>query len=218
MEIIGIIDYGSGNLHSVSKSFERISKEQKRNIKVTIINEAKELNLCDRIVLPGVGTFPDCKRGIDRIQGLEEELQIQILKKSKPFLGICVGMQLLANKGFELGETDGFGWIPGNVKKIPKSSSIKIPHMGWNIIHFNKKHKILENLEIINVDEQPHAYFVHSYYFELEDEENLIGYSKYGINIAALIAKDNIIGSQFHPEKSQKFGLSFINNFINWVP
>tara|TARA_Y100000996_G_C22424869_1_gene603049 strand:- start:230 stop:886 length:657 start_codon:yes stop_codon:yes gene_type:complete len=218
MEIIGIIDYGSGNLHSVSKSFERVSRDQRRNIKVTIIHEAKDLHLCDRIILPGVGTFPDCKRGIDRILGLKEELQIEILKKNKPFLGICVGMQLLANKGFEIEETQGFGWIPGNVKKIPKLSSIKIPHMGWNIIHFNKEHKILENLGGLNKDDKPHAYFVHSYHFELGDEKNLIGYSKYGVNIAALVAKDNIIGSQFHPEKSQKFGLSFINNFINWVP
>ena len=216
MEVIGIIDYGSGNLHSVTKAFETVANEIKKEIQILRINDAIDITQCDRIVLPGVGTFNDCKIGIEEVQNLRFELEKKIIKEACPYLGICVGMQLLADKGFEIKETDGFGWIPGNVKKIPFQKNIKIPHMGWNTINFNKEHELLKNIK--RDHNEMIAKFVHSYQFELESEDNLLGYCNYGSRITALVEKDNIIGCQFHPEKSQKVGLKFINNFVNWKP
>lgn len=216
MEIIGIIDYGSGNLHSVTKAFEAVANQIKKEIKVMRISDSKHVSMCDRIILPGVGTFNDCKIGIEEVDNLTFELEKKIIKEANPYLGICVGMQLLADKGFEGRETTGFGWISGHVEKIPIKKNIKIPHMGWNTVDFHKEHEILNNIQ--KDKREMIVYFVHSYQFELTSDTNLLGSCDYGSRITALIEKDNIIGCQFHPEKSQKAGLEFINNFINWYP
>lgn len=215
MEIIGIIDYGSGNIHSATKAFESVAKDLKKEIKIMRINNADDIKLCDRIVLPGVGAFKDCKVGLVKIDGLFPTLEKKILDEGAPFLGICVGMQLLADMGFEGEKTPGFGWIPGVVDRIPTRAGIKIPHMGWNTIKLNRAHNIFNGFED---NEETTVYFVHSYYFQVKRMENLLGYCEYGGEITAVIGKDNIIGCQFHPEKSQKIGLEFINNFINWSP
>lgn len=215
MEIIGIIDYGSGNIHSATKAFENVAKDLKKEIKILRIHNAADIKLCDRVVLPGVGAFKDCKAGLVNIDGLVPTLEKKILDEGAPFLGICVGMQLLADIGFEGETTPGFGWIPGVVDKIPTTAGLKIPHMGWNTIKFNRAHSIFSGLE--NKGETI-VYFVHSYYFQVKKMEDLLGICDYGSEITAVIGKDNIIGCQFHPEKSQKIGLKFIKNFINWSP
>tara|TARA_Y100001935_G_C17302768_1_gene510332 strand:- start:1639 stop:2286 length:648 start_codon:yes stop_codon:yes gene_type:complete len=215
MEIIGIIDYGSGNIHSATKAFEKVAKDLKKEIKVMRVNNAADIKRCDRIVLPGVGAFKDCKAGINNIEALLPTLEKKILDEGAPFLGICVGMQLLADEGFEGEQTAGFGWIPGLVDKIPAKMGLKIPHMGWNNIELKKAHSIFNELDN---NEEMIAYFVHSYYFQVKKIENLLGYCDYGSKITAIIGKDNIIGCQFHPEKSQKIGLKFIKSFMNWRP
>ncbi len=214
METIGIIDYGSGNIHSATKAFETAAKDINKEVRVIRVSKADSVMDCDRIVLPGVGSFGDCKTGIDQVDDLYQTINMKVKDYSTPFLGICVGMQLLADLGTEGGETKGFGWINGIVEKIPSKEGIKIPHMGWNEVHFNKDHKIIDSLR--NGQEGMVAYFVHSYHFQLKDEENLLGYCDYGSKITAIIEKNNIIGCQFHPEKSQKIGLKFIKNFLNW--
>jgi glutamine amidotransferase len=214
METIGIIDYGSGNIHSATKAFETAAKDINKEVRVIRVSKADCVIDCDRIVLPGVGSFGDCKTGIDQVNDLYQTISMKVKDYSTPFLGICVGMQLLADLGTEGGETKGFGWIKGTVEKIPSKEGIKIPHMGWNEIHFCKDHKIIDSLR--NVQEGMVAYFVHSYHFQLKDEKNLLGYCDYGSKITAIIEKNNIIGCQFHPEKSQKIGLKFIKNFLNW--
>lgn len=214
METIGIIDYGSGNIHSATKAFETAAKDINKEVRVIRVSKADCVIDCDRIVLPGVGSFGDCKTGIDQVDDLYQTINMKVKDYSTPFLGICVGMQLLADLGTEGGETKGFGWIKGTVEKIPSKGGIKIPHMGWNEVHFSKDHKIIDSLR--NVQEGMVAYFVHSYHFQLNDEENLLGYCDYGTKITAIIEKNNIIGCQFHPEKSQKIGLKFIKNFLNW--
>jgi glutamine amidotransferase len=214
METIGIIDYGSGNIHSATKAFETAAKDINKEVRVIRVSKADGVIDCDRIVLPGVGSFGDCKTGIDQVDDLYQTINMKVKDYSTPFLGICVGMQLLADLGTEGGETKGFGWINGIVEKIPSKEGIKIPHMGWNEVHFNKDHKIIDSLK--NGQEGMVAYFVHSYHFQLKDEKNLLGYCDYGSKITAIIEKNNIIGCQFHPEKSQKIGLKFIKNFLNW--
>ena len=179
-----------------------------------LLNKPEKNYNFSHIILPGVGSFGRIAENL-KVSGFYEYL-INNREKGNFILGICVGMQLLADKGFEIKETDGFGWIPGNVKKIPFQKNIKIPHMGWNTINFNKEHELLKNIK--RDHNEMIAYFVHSYQFELESEDNLLGYCNYGSRITALVEKDNIIGCQFHPEKSQKVGLKFINNFVNWKP
>ena len=215
MEIIGIIDYGSGNIHSATNAFETAVKDINKEIKIIRVNNSADIKTCDRIVLPGVGAFEDCKSGLNDVEGLLPSLEKKILDEGTPFLGICVGMQLLADQGFEGNKTAGFGWIPGVVNKIPSMPGLKIPHMGWNNIIFNRPHSIFNELDN---NEEITAYFVHSYYFQVKNIENLLGYCVYGNEITAVVGKDNIIGCQFHPEKSQKIGLKFIKNFINWSP
>jgi len=214
METIGIIDYGSGNIHSATKAFETAAKDINKEVRVIRVSKADRVMDCDRIVLPGVGSFGDCKTGIDQVDDLYQTINMKVKDYSTPFLGICVGMQLLADLGTEGSETKGFGWINGIVEKIPSKEGIKIPHMGWNEVHFFKDHKIIDSL--MNGQEGMVAYFFHSYHFQLKDEENLLGYCDYGSKITAIIEKNNIIGCQFHPEKSQKMGLKFIKNFLNW--
>ncbi|PPR28273.1 MAG: Imidazole glycerol phosphate synthase subunit HisH 1 [Alphaproteobacteria bacterium MarineAlpha9_Bin2] len=211
---VGIIDYGSGNIRSVSKSFERAAFELESKVKINVIRSAQELKNMDRIVLPGVGAFADCIKGIKNINSLYKTLNDMVLGKSVPFLGICVGMQLLANYSNEHGRHNGFGWIEGEVVPIiRKDNDIKIPHMGWNSIEILKKHQIFENIK--NGED---FYFVHSYNFNSKNKDYIYSETRYGGYITAVVIKNNIIGTQFHPEKSQIFGIQFIKNFLEWIP
>ena len=211
---IGIIDYGSGNIRSVSKSFERAASEIDNKIKINIIDNAKNLRKMDRLVLPGVGAFGDCMNNLRSIEFLNETLTEMVISDSVPFLGICVGMQLLANRSYEHGEHLGFGWISGEVVPIVRNKNfMKIPHMGWNSIKIIKNHSMLTNIK-----NEEDFYFVHSYKFNCSIKDFLYAKTFYGDPISAILIKDNIVGTQFHPEKSQTFGIQFIKNFIEWVP
>jgi imidazole glycerol-phosphate synthase subunit HisH len=203
-----IIDYGSGNLRSVAKAFEHASVEN-----VLVTNDPAELSSASHIVLPGVGAFADCKLGLQALPGMIEALNTQVIENKKPFLGICVGMQLMATLGREHGETAGFDWITGEVVEIaPSDATLKIPHMGWNALNFDPKaHPVLSGFEA-----GTHAYFVHSYYFAAANPDTVLARVDYGGPVTAMIGRDNIIGTQFHPEKSQHFGLAFIENFLKW--
>ena len=204
---IAIIDYGSGNLHSTLKSFEKMGNEVGR--KVILTHNPDELESASHIVLPGVGAFADCMNGLQK-SGMLEALEKQVLKNRKPFLGICVGMQLLAERAYEHGEHEGLGWIKGSVNRIDLSDkSLKIPHMGWNDLQIKQQHSLFNGIN--NGDD---VYFVHSYSMTCENENNVLATVDYGREIVAAIVNDNIMGTQFHPEKSQKFGLQIIKNFL----
>lgn len=208
-----IIDYGSGNLRSIAKSCERAAESLGETINVT--NRPEEVAKADRVILPGVGAFGDCAAGIRQIAGMRDALEEFVIKKGKPFLGVCVGMQLMANKGFEHGEHEGFGWIPGEVVPIqPKDASYKIPHMGWNELLVEQPgHPVLKG-----ITSGMHAYFVHSFHFACRDKHAILGTVGYGFPIVAALGRDNIVGTQFHPEKSQKTGLTLLTNFLTWRP
>jgi len=214
---ISIIDYGSGNLHSAAKALERAAREHGSTLAVKVTAEPEEVAKADRIVLPGVGAFADCKQGLARVPGMIEVLEEAVRKQGKPFLGICVGLQLMASRGLEHGVTPGLDWIEGEVRAItPANRALKIPHMGWNTLSVAREHALLDGIP--TGEEGLHAYFVHSYHFVPEDEAALVASTDYGGPITALIAKDNMAGTQFHPEKSQKLGLAFIANFLAWKP
>ncbi len=214
---VAIIDYGSGNLHSAAKAFERAAREEgsKLDIKVTTVPE--DVLAADRVVLPGVGAFADCKAGLAAIPGMIAALDEAVQEKGKPFLGICVGLQLLAALGLEHGVTPGLGWIEGEVRAIaPRDPSLKIPHMGWNTLRLARDHALLDG--IATGDAGLHAYFVHSYHLVPEETGDLVATTDYGGAVTAFVARDNMAGSQFHPEKSQKLGLALIANFLKWKP
>ncbi len=237
--ICAIIDYGSGNLHSAVKSFERAAIESGANTKITLTNDPSTIKAADRIVLPGVGAYADCLNGLEAIEGLRETLEEAVIQNAKPFFGICVGMQLMSTEGHEHKITQGLNWIPGKVVSIsPANPTLKIPHMGWNTLKVNNEGRNAEANGGLNeratVDGQScfhpvlkdiklgpkglHAYFVHSYHYEVENPAHRLLTTDYGSKITAMIARDNIIGTQFHPEKSQKLGLKLIANFLNWRP
>ena len=208
---IAIINYGSGNLHSALKSFEAVASDFK-NVSIKLTSSYKEVLSADKIVLPGVGSFAFCKLNLLENKDVHNALCDQVLEKKKPFLGICVGMQLLATEGNEGQRNNkGLDWISGEVKKIVVDQKFKIPHMGWNSLSFKKSHPLFKN---INVDD--HFYFVHSYEFKAFSEDEVIATTDHSKKIVAAIAKDNIVGLQFHPEKSQIQGLKIIKNFIKW--
>jgi len=213
--LVAIVDYGSGNLRSAAKAFERVVAEQGLGARVAVTADAATVAAADRIVLPGVGAFADCKAGLDRLPGMVAALEDAVLARRRPFLGICVGMQLLATTGREHGTHAGLGWIPGEVLPItPADPGLKVPHMGWNELAWVPGgHPLLDDLP-----ENPHAYFVHSYRFACADRTHLLARVDYGGPIAALIGRDNIAGTQFHPEKSQATGLRVIANFLRWAP
>jgi glutamine amidotransferase len=214
---VAVIDYGSGNLHSAAKALERASRESGINVKILVTNEPDDVRRAERIVLPGVGAFADCKSGLDAVSGMVAALNEAVLKKGKPFFGICVGMQLLAERGLEHGVSSGLGWLRGEVDRItPSDSSLKIPHMGWNTLRMKRKHALLNGIEL--GDRGQHAYFVHSYHFKPKDNADLVAEADYAGAITAMVARDNIAGSQFHPEKSQKLGLALLANFLRWKP
>jgi imidazole glycerol-phosphate synthase subunit HisH len=227
---VAVIDYGSGNLHSAAKALERASFDQSlfRTIwrglclkrpyeKIVLTNDPDQVSKADRIVLPGVGAFADCKNGLDAIPGMIPALTEAVLKRGQPFLGICVGMQLLADKGLEKGETQGLGWIKGVVDRIaPSNPALKIPHMGWNSLIQRKQHPLLNGIRTGESGQD--AYFVHSYQLAPENVDDLVADTEYGGPITAIVAHDNIAGTQFHPEKSQKLGLALLANFLRWKP
>ena len=211
---VAIIDYGSGNLRSATKAFEQaVSELGGGTIKLT--NDPDGLKTFSHIVLPGVGAFSDCMTRLSATDGLIESLQEQVFIKAKPFLGICVGMQLMADIGREHGETDGLGWVPGEVISIsPPNRNIKVPHMGWNDLQIiDSTHPLLQDLP-----EGAHTYFVHSYHFVTKNERHVLATVNYGKPLTAVVGRDNLIGTQFHPEKSQRTGLRIIKNFLGWRP
>ena len=214
---LAIIDYDSGNLHSAAKAFERAAREQGSKLAVKVTADPEVALSAERIVLPGVGAFADCRQGLERVPGMIEALDEAVQKRGKPFLGICVGLQLMAERGLEHRLTPGLGWIEGEVRAIePCDPSLKIPHMGWNTLKMARMHALFEGIS--TGERGLNAYFVHSYHLVPADRRALVASSDYGGEITAFVAKDNMAGSQFHPEKSQKLGLALIANFLRWKP
>jgi glutamine amidotransferase len=213
---VAIIDYGSGNLHSAAKAFERAAREHGAGEAVVVTSDPDVVRKAERIVLPGVGAFRDCRDGLKAVPGMWVTVEEEVAR-GKPFYGICVGMQLLASRGLEHGETQGFGWIPGDVTLIkPKDPGLKIPHMGWNTLNRQRPHALLDGLDL--GPEGLHGYFVHSYHMVTRDPADVVATTEYGGPVSAFVARDNIAGSQFHPEKSQALGLALIANFLAWRP
>ena len=207
---IAIIDYETGNLKSVSKALELASNNVLKKSNIEIINSAKDLNNFDKVVLPGQGSFKQCFQSLNSIHGILDGLTDFVIVKKKPILGICVGMQLFANFGDEDGGSDGLGWIEGKVKKISlKDLSLKLPHMGWNNIKISSHSKLLSG-----VNNDSHFYFVHSYSYEVDEKKYVSATTNYSIEIASAIEKENIFGTQFHPEKSQANGIKILENFV----
>jgi glutamine amidotransferase len=212
-----IIDYGSGNLHSAQKAFEKAAHNAGISKKVLVTAEPDAILAADHIVLPGVGAFGDCKTGLVNSTGLIEALEEAVRRKGRPFLGICVGMQLLAERGLEHGIHEGLGWLAGEVRAIaPNDPSLKIPHMGWNTLDISREHALLQ--DIPTGENGLHAYFVHSYHFVPTSGDDVVATCDYGGPVVAMVGRDNIAGTQFHPEKSQKLGLALIANFLRWSP
>ena len=212
---VAIVDYGSGNLRSAAKAFERAGRDAGEAIVVTA--DPAVVARAERIVLPGVGAFADCRRGLDAIQGMVEVLDEQVRRGGKPFLGICVGCQLMAERGLEKETTAGLGWIKGDVVEIaPDDPRLKIPHMGWNDLQLRREHPLLAGIPTGagGLD----AYFVHSFHISPRDETDVVATTDYGGPITAIVARDNLAGTQFHPEKSQALGLALIANFLRWRP
>lgn len=210
---VAIIDYGSGNLRSAAKAFESLADEP-----IVVTDDPAIVARADRIVLPGVGAFADCRAGLLRLDGMMAALNDAVMTRGRPFLGICVGMQLMATRGLEHGQYDGFDWIPGNVVAIePNDPHLKIPHMGWNDLTVTRSHPVLAGLGAVG-ETDPHCYFVHGYHFVPDDPAHVLATVAYGGTLIAAVGRDNMIGTQFHPEKSQAAGLRLIANFLAWTP
>jgi glutamine amidotransferase len=214
---VAIVDYGSGNLHSAAKAFERAARESGRDQSILVTSDPDAVRRADRVVLPGVGAFADCRRGLDAVGGMVEALEETVRRKARPFLGICVGMQLMAERGREYEVVDGLGWIPGEVDRIaPTDPDLKIPHMGWNTLDALRPHPLLEG--IATGPQGLHAYFVHSFHLNAANRDCLVAQADYGGPVTAMVARANCAGTQFHPEKSQRLGLALIANFLKWAP
>jgi imidazole glycerol-phosphate synthase subunit HisH len=217
MQRLVIIDYGSGNLHSAAKAFERAARESEADVAIAVTSDPADVAAADRIVLPGVGAFADCKAGLDAVPGMREAVEASVRGNGRPFLGICVGAQLMAERGLEFRVTPGFGWIKGDVKPIePADPQLKIPHMGWNTLAVVNDHPLLAGIE--TGPQGLHAYFVHSFHLATPDRAALVAQADYGGPVTAMVGRDNIAGTQFHPEKSQTLGLRLIANFLKWRP
>lgn len=215
--LVTIIDYGSGNLRSAAKAFERAALEAGTDARILVTGNPEDVRGADRVVLPGVGAFGDCRAGLDAIPGMIETLEDVVRRDARPFLGICVGMQLMATRGLEHGVHKGFGWIEGDVTLMkPLDPELKIPHMGWNTITALRPHALLDGIP--TGDTGLHAYFVHSYSLVAAHEEDVVARADYGGPVTAMVAKENMAGTQFHPEKSQALGLALIGNFLKWRP
>ncbi|MGB8577046.1 MAG: imidazole glycerol phosphate synthase subunit HisH [Pseudolabrys sp.] len=214
---VAIVDYGSGNLHSAAKAFERAARDSGHEQPIVVTSDPDAVSRADRVVLPGVGAFADCRRGLDEIAGMVDALEQSVRQKGRPFFGICVGMQLLAERGREYQVTPGLGWIAGEVDRIaPSNPELKIPHMGWNTLNVIKPHPLLEGIP--TGANGLHAYFVHSYELKPSQRGDLVAQADYGGPLTAIVGRDNMIGTQFHPEKSQRLGLALIRNFLKWQP
>jgi imidazole glycerol-phosphate synthase subunit HisH len=211
---VAIIDYGSGNLHSAAKAFERAARDNALAAEICVTSDVGEIERADRIVLPGVGAFRDCLAGVAPFR---EVLERQVIGRGRPFLGICVGLQLMASFGHEHETAAGFGWIKGDVRLIaPQDVSLKIPHMGWNTLDAARPHPVFKDIAL--GDAGLHAYFVHSYHLEPAEPADVLATTDYGGAVFAAVARDNYAGVQFHPEKSQALGLALIANFLRWKP
>jgi imidazole glycerol-phosphate synthase subunit HisH len=214
---VAIVDYGSGNLHSAAKAFERAAQQAGLDQPIVVTRDPGVVAAAERVVLPGVGAFADCRRGLDAVDGMVAALEEAVRRRGRPFFGICVGMQLLAERGREYEVSEGLGWIAGEVDRItPNDPNLKIPHMGWNTLNVSRPHKLIEGLAL--GPQGRHAYFVHSYQLNPVDRSDLVADADYGGPVTAIVARDNIVGTQFHPEKSQKLGLALIANFLQWKP
>lgn len=213
---IAIVDYGAGNLRSASKAFERAARSLDADLQIVVTSEPEAVRRADRIVLPGVGAFEDCMAGLTAVRGMRDALEERVIKGGVPFLGICVGMQLMATEGREKGVWPGLGWIPGAVTRLEPTGGLKIPHMGWNTLRFTQPHKLLAGIP--DGDDGLHAYFVHSYHLAVDDPSQLYATAEYGQAVTACVGRDNLFGTQFHPEKSQTLGLKLIENFLGWTP
>jgi glutamine amidotransferase len=214
---VAIVDYGSGNLHSAAKAFERAAREAGLAARINVTSDPEQVARADRIVLPGVGAFADCRRGLAAVGGMVEALHETVREGARPFLGICVGMQLMAERGCEYEVTEGLGWIKGDVTRIrPSDADLKIPHMGWNTLNQCRPHPLLDGIAL--GPEGLHAYFVHSYHLSASEPSDLVADAEYGGPVTAVVASDTAVGTQFHPEKSQRLGLRLIANFLRWNP
>jgi imidazole glycerol-phosphate synthase subunit HisH len=209
-----IVDYGSGNLRSAAKAFERAAAESGIATTIKVSGDAEDVRGAERIVLPGVGAFADCRRGLAAVPGMEAALDEAVRRKGRPFFGICVGMQLMAERGREFAVTEGLGWLRGEVAAIkPADPDLKVPHMGWNELELRGAHPVLAGLA-----DGTHVYFVHSYGIGGADPDDVLATAEYGGKLTAMVARDNLVGTQFHPEKSQAAGLAMIANFLRWRP
>ncbi|MBZ9755213.1 imidazole glycerol phosphate synthase subunit HisH [Mesorhizobium sp. ESP6-5] len=214
---VAIIDYGSGNLRSATKAFERAARETGIAAEIDLTADADRVRTADRIVLPGVGAYADCAAGLRAVDGMWEAVEDVAIAKGRPFLGICVGMQLMSERGLEKTVTNGFGWISGDVKEItPSDPALKIPQIGWNTIELRHKHPLFSGIPTGAAG--LHAYFVHSYHLDAKKPDEILAVADYGGPVTATVARDNLAGTQFHPEKSQALGLALITNFLRWRP
>ncbi|MEN8838720.1 MAG: imidazole glycerol phosphate synthase subunit HisH [Celeribacter marinus] len=211
--LTALVDYDSGNLHSAHKAFERMANERGAGT-IVVTSEADVVAKADRIVLPGDGAFPACKAHLFDRSGLFEAIEEAVTVKARPFMGICIGMQMMATRGHEYTQTEGFDWISGDVVKIaPSDATLKVPHMGWNDLMIDHPHAVLDGVETGD-----HAYFVHSYHFKVAKDTERLAHVDYAGDITAIVGRDTMIGFQFHPEKSQRAGLRIISNFLGWAP
>ena len=210
---VAIVDYGSGNLHSAAKAFERAARESGADAEIVVTADTDAVAKADRIVLPGVGAYADCRAGLDAVDGMVEALERRVRGEGAPFLGICVGHQLMSERGLEKVETRGLGWIEGDVVAIETDE--KLPQIGWNTLDVARPHAILHGIE--TGPDGLHAYFVHSYHMRAQAAD-IVATTDYGAPVTAIVARDNLVGTQFHPEKSQRLGLALIANFLRWHP
>ncbi len=211
--LTALVDYDSGNLHSAQKAFERMAAETGAG-RIVVTSDPEVVARADRVVLPGDGAFPACRTALHAVPGLAEAVIEAVEARGRPFLGICVGMQMLATRGHEHAVTPGFGWIHGEIVRIrPDDPALKVPHMGWNDLVIDRPHPVLEGIATGD-----HAYFVHSYHMAMADPSERLAHADYGGDITAIVGRDNIVGTQFHPEKSQRAGLRLIANFLHWRP
>lgn len=214
---LAIIDYGSGNLRSAEKSFERAAREAGVNAQISVTADPDIVARADRVVLPGVGAYADCRKGLFAVPGMVDALTQAVEQRGVPFFGICVGMQLMSTRGLEKDVSQGLNWIPGDVVLIaPDDPGLKIPHMGWNTLEHANPHPVLDGISL-GADGE-HAYFVHSYHLEPSHSAHVVATTHHGMALTAMVARDNLIGTQFHPEKSQALGLRLITNFLHWTP
>jgi glutamine amidotransferase len=214
---VAIIDYGSGNLRSATKAFERASRETGLGAEIELTDKADRVATADRVVLPGVGAYADCRAGLDAVPGMVEALRDVVEVKARPFLGICVGMQLMSSRGLEKTVTQGLGWIKGDVVLMkPSDADLKIPQIGWNTIELARPHALFDGIP--TGETGLHAYFVHSYHLAAQNPDDIVATADYGGPVTAFVARENMAGAQFHPEKSQTLGLRLIANFLKWAP